>query len=159
MGGDFVLEGKVQRQKLVTPKGVVSCQQWQKIARCLDEFEDIYAAASLKLNIGGDSLKCIDLADEIVKWRAILRMSEYLSEDNFHTVPRSIYDDLLSNDTVNFSEKVRNKREECWSLLEKGSDIVTVNYPLMQVGLGSEIDDLLYTPYNADSEESDSDES
>ena len=41
-GGDFILEGKVQCQKLVAPKG----ETWLTLARCLDNFEDIYLSVS-----------------------------------------------------------------------------------------------------------------
>lgn len=157
-GGDFVLEGKVQRQKLIAPKGIVNCKTWQTLARCLDEFEDIYASASSKLNIGSkDAPKVINLADEIIKWRAILRMSDYLVKPSY-SLPRSIYDEVLSNDMINFSAKVKKKRKECWELLERGESIVTVKYPYMVVVPGCEVDDLLYREGNSDSEDEDEDE-
>ena len=40
-GGDFVLEGKVQWQKLITPKAAVKGETWKMLARCMDEFDDI----------------------------------------------------------------------------------------------------------------------
>ena len=37
-GGDFILEGKVQRQKLIAPKGAIKRETWKTLARCLDNF-------------------------------------------------------------------------------------------------------------------------
>ena len=41
-GGDFILEGKVKRQKLIAPKGPIKSPMWQTLSRCLDTFDLIY---------------------------------------------------------------------------------------------------------------------
>ena len=48
-GGDFLLEQKVQRQKLLAPKGVVEKNVWQRISRSVDTIDKIYANASSDL--------------------------------------------------------------------------------------------------------------
>lgn len=41
-GGDFILEGKVKRQKLIAPKGPIQGKTWQMLSRALDSFDEIY---------------------------------------------------------------------------------------------------------------------
>ena len=64
-GGDFLLEEKVKRQKLIAPKG-------QTISRSLDEFDEIYSASFPCLNVNGaDFAPKKDIAQEIFEWRAV----------------------------------------------------------------------------------------
>ena len=51
--GDFLLEEKVKRQKLIAPTGPITDATWQTISRSLDEFDEIYSASSPCLNLKG----------------------------------------------------------------------------------------------------------
>ena len=50
-GGDFMLEEKVKRQKLLAPKGPITSSTWRTISRSLDEFDEIYSAVSAFLHL------------------------------------------------------------------------------------------------------------
>ena len=89
--------------------------------------------------------KSLDLIDEMIKWHAILRSSEYLVTEYYNPSPKNIYNDILSDDMENFHDKVRGKREECWGLVENGHSIATVKYSLLTVLQGEKIEDLLHT--------------
>ena len=145
-GGNFILEVKVQRQKLIAPKGAIKGETWKTLARYLDNFESMYLSVSSKLNLrDSEAPKSIDLIDEIIKWRTILRSSEYLITENYNPLPKNIFDEILSDNMANFPDIVRGKREECGSLIENEHSIVTVTYPLLSVLQGEEIADLLHT--------------
>ena len=106
-GGDFILEGKVQRQKLIAPKGAIKGETWLTLARCLDNFEDIYLSVSSKLNLhDSEAPKSLDLIDEMNKWCAILRSSEYLVTEYYNPISKNIYNDILFDDMENFPDKV-----------------------------------------------------
>ena len=45
-GGDFVLEGKVKRQKLLAPKGSIKAETWRTLSRALDTFDEVYSNVS-----------------------------------------------------------------------------------------------------------------
>ena len=146
-GGDFLLEQKVKRQKLIAPKGPIKGETWKMLSRCLDEFNAIYTTASSQLNLKDpDSENIIDLVDEISSWRAVLRISNYLNEDNYSEKPKSIYGDILSSDMIDFTAKAESKREAFLKLLENGSDIVSMKYnDFLQVLPDTDIDELLYS--------------
>lgn len=59
-GGDFLLGQKVQRQKLIAPKGVVEKSVWHKVSRSIDKLDKIYSNASSILNLQSET-KTIDL--------------------------------------------------------------------------------------------------
>ena len=40
-GGDFKLENKVKRQKLLAPKGPITSEKWQTVNRALDDFDEV----------------------------------------------------------------------------------------------------------------------
>ena len=50
-GGDFMLEQKIQRQKMLAPKGVVEKHTWQQISRSIDKIDEIHNNASNLMNI------------------------------------------------------------------------------------------------------------
>ena len=39
--GDFILEGKLKKHKVVVPKGPISADTWRKYSRKIDEIEEI----------------------------------------------------------------------------------------------------------------------
>ena len=62
-GGDFVLEGKIKRHKMVA---IVSNEMWKCISRGFDKIEGICKQADFILNIQEDDIyKEIDIYDEI----------------------------------------------------------------------------------------------
>ena len=81
-GGDFCLEEKIKRHKFVAPKGRVSNETWRQVSRGLDKIEVIYTNGMKMLSLDtNDNYRNIDLYEEIISWRAILRGSEMISND------------------------------------------------------------------------------
>ena len=77
--GDFLLEQKVQWQKLIAPKGNVEKSTLQRISRSIDKLDKIYDNASSLLTLGTDTRpRVILLSEEIMEWRAVLRYSKFL---------------------------------------------------------------------------------
>ena len=75
-GGDFCLENKTKRHKMIAPKGKVSNTTWRTISRGLDEIEKIQENAESMLCIDtNDRYKDTNVYNEIVAWRAVLRSS------------------------------------------------------------------------------------
>ena len=50
-GGDFVLEGKIKKQKGIALKGIVNSKTWQKISRSIDKVEHVIDNAKKNLGI------------------------------------------------------------------------------------------------------------
>ena len=66
LGGDFVLEGKTKRLKMIATKGVVSNEMWKCISRGFNKIEGICIQADFVLNIQeNDIYKEIHIYDEI----------------------------------------------------------------------------------------------
>ena len=73
-GGDFILEGKVKRQKLIAPKGPIKSKTWQTISRFFDSFDRVFETLSSRLNLDdGEGYHNLYYANEILSWRAVLR--------------------------------------------------------------------------------------
>ena len=52
--------------------------------------------------------------DEVISWGVLLRSSKYLTENNFSAKPKKMYREFLSNQLVNFTTIVQEKKEGCW---------------------------------------------
>ena len=89
------MKGKVQRQKVIAPRGAIKNETWQTLSRCLDDFDEIYSSVASKLKLRDlDTARAIDLVDEITKWRAMLRSSSYLERENYSDLPKIIYGEV-----------------------------------------------------------------
>ena len=110
--GDFILEGKIKKQKNIAPKGAVTAKTWQKISRSIDRVDDIVENTKSQLGIFDIPLsRNILLKKEISKWRAFLHLSGFLSGE-INTAITNIYNEKLSNDLVDFTNSVSDKRHE-----------------------------------------------
>ena len=110
--GDFTLEGKIKKQKNIAPKGAVTDKTWQKILRSIDRVDDIVENTKSHLGIFDIPLsRNILLTKEISEWRAVLRLSGFLSVEK-NTVITNIYNEKLSNDLVDFTNSISDKRNE-----------------------------------------------
>ena len=91
-GGDFVLEGKVKRQKLLAPKGSIKAETWRTLLRALDTFGEVYSNVSSKFKLRDpDMQQSVNLHIEIISWAAALQLSKYLSSRNYSSVSKNIY--------------------------------------------------------------------
>ena len=142
-GGDFCLEGKIKRHKMVAPKGVISNDMWMRITRGLDKIEGICEQASKNLIIPNeDSYRETGLYDEIVLWRAVLRHSGMLSNDEAMGMVTNIYGEPLCNDLDDFTKKLSDKMALFWDIVGKGGPLANNMYPNLQIkeNLDIEID-------------------
>ena len=78
----------------------------------LDQFDEIYSSVLSNLKLQDDDMiKNINLMDEVISWGVLLRSSKYLTENNFSGKPKKIYREFLSNQLVNFTTIVQEKKE------------------------------------------------
>ena len=73
-GGDFILEGKVQRQKILASKRSDTETMWQNVSCSLDDIINITKSVNDKFHIhdlNGESFK-------VLRWRALLPYTNYL---------------------------------------------------------------------------------
>ena len=96
-GGDFCLEGKIKRHKMVAPKGDVTEDTWCKISRGIDGIEAICDGVSAKLKADQkESYRLHKNYQEIVHWRAVLRSSGIVCNFQEMGVVKNIYGETLS---------------------------------------------------------------
>ena len=78
-GGDFCLENKIKRHKMVAPKGNVSNSTWRTISRGLDKVKKVQEHGEEMLDTRNDDRYTdTELYNEIFSWRAVLRSSGML---------------------------------------------------------------------------------
>ena len=77
--GDFKLEERVKSMKRMAPKSDVRAETWQRIARSHDKVNNVVDHAMDLLNFNGEERsRFVNIGNEVVKWRALLRHSKYL---------------------------------------------------------------------------------
>ncbi|XP_057303732.1 uncharacterized protein LOC130641092 [Hydractinia symbiolongicarpus] len=131
-GGDFLMEQKIKRQKMMAPKGSVDKSTWQRISRCVDAFDRIYENTSNLLDLKDDAgSRNIILGNEIIEWRAFLRHSKFLDNNDSSTV-FNIYGEPISSNFLNLTEKLKQKRLEYWRQHREGVHLQKISYPLLQ---------------------------
>ena len=114
-GGDFVLEEKIKKQKGIAPKGIVNSKTWQKISRSIDKVEHVIDNAKKNLGISNvNSERNILLENEIMEWRAFFRLSSFISNSKCGFI-QNIYGEKLSDDLINLTRNLTNKRKECFT--------------------------------------------
>ena len=87
----------------------------------------------------------VNLQNEIITWRAVLRSLKYLSSPNYGSVPKNICGEFLSEDLNDFVDNVVSKRKKVWNTIEKGKTTITdVKYDFFNVVRGKIMEALLY---------------
>ena len=77
--GDFKLEENVKSLKRIAPKGNVSSETWQKIARSHDKVKSIVDHTMNLLSFNDcERGRNVNIDREIIKWRTLLRHSRHL---------------------------------------------------------------------------------
>ena len=77
--GDFKLEERVKSMKRMAPKGSITAETWQRIARSHDKVNNVVDHAMDLLNFNDEERsRFVNIGNEVVKWRALLHHSKYL---------------------------------------------------------------------------------
>ena len=94
--GDFKLEERVKSMKRMAPKGSITAETWQRIARSHDKVNNVVDHAMDLLNFNDEERsRFVNIGNEVVKWRALLRHSKYLRSN---TVVKHLFrSQLLQN--------------------------------------------------------------
>ena len=128
-GGDFCLENKIKRHKLIAPKGRISNDTWFTISRGLDAIEKVYENGAKLLEIEEeDQYRDTDLYNEIVSWRAVLRSSCMLYGKAEENVTKNIYGEPLHTELDDITFKTEEKMEHYWSLAGAGTPLQNIRY-------------------------------
>ena len=152
-GGDFVLEEKIKKQKGIAPKGIVNSKTWQKISRSIDKVEHVIDNAKKNLGISNvNSERNILLENEIMEWRAFLRLSSFISNSKCGFI-QNIYGEKLSDDLINLTRNLTNKRKEYFTAA-LNIPLENINYENLHVFSPDDTDDLLYQISNDSDDES-----
>ena len=93
----------------------------------------------------------IDLYHEIVKWRAVLRSSQLLENPNEDSI-KNIYNEPLSDDMDNLTEKLNGNMNYFWNEVASGKPIEKVKLNVFKVFPDIELNDLLYSEGSSDNE-------
>ena len=133
-GGDFCLEGKIKRLKMVAPKVRISNELWRRIARGLDDIGEICERTNRNLDISEqDEYRDVDLYDEIVSWRAVIRCSEMLSHHHKDDAILNIYKEPLSEDVDGFTLNVLDKMQIYADMQAEGQEVNKNSYDYLKV--------------------------
>ena len=133
-GGDFCLENKIKRLKMLSPKGTISNSMWKSLCRGLDQIGQVYENAA-KILVIDDSEKHreIDLYDEIVSWRAVLRSSEMLQCRVEEGVVKNIYGEVLSNELDDLTLLLENKINLYWQQAKDGVPLENIKTEVISI--------------------------
>ena len=108
-GADFILEEKVKSQKSIAPKGIVSAKVWQRISRSVDKLENLDKKTKWLLNLNREiTSRNMLLENETIQWRALLRLSNYISGNESNRLT-NIYGEPLHEDMRNLSGNAKKK--------------------------------------------------
>ena len=126
-GGDFSLENKIKRHKMVAPKGNVTNDMWKRVTRSIDSIENICKTTNRNLGFSEDDhYKDVNLHEEIVHWRAVLRKSEIISSQDSVGFITNIYKEPLNSKLESLTEVLTEKMHSTW---QSGSQLRTTVFP------------------------------
>ena len=153
-GGDFKLENQIKRIKSLAPKRQISEEVWKKVIRCST---DVSAAIEhgrrlLGLNSKGVSRKT-SIEHEIVKFRACLRYTEYLTRES--RVVQNTKGEKLNDSLITLTETLKDKRLLYWENVLKGIPLQSIRYENLETLNDGGDEELVCYGYSSDDSESD----
>ena len=144
-GADFILENKVKRQKMLASKGIDSEKMWHQVSRSLDDIIKINTSANRKLRIREvDGNRHVDLSSEILRWRALLRHTNYLLKHNGSSNAYSLCGDVLSSDMIDICQNVGDHMGTYYQLMKEEDFVPGGFIPSLNVIPKTELNDLSY---------------
>ena len=128
---------------MLRSKGIDSQKMWRQVSRSLDIIK-INASANQKLKIHEvDGDQHVDLSSEILRWRALLRHTNYLLKHNERKNAYSLCGDVLSPDMIDICQNVPDHMGTYYQLMKEG--FVTHGFiPSLNIIPKRELNDLLY---------------
>ena len=146
-GGDFVLEGKVKRQKMLASKGVDTYRMWRTASRGLHSIIEVTAAANDKLgyhDIDGD--RNVNLSYEILRFRALLRHTKYLTKHAGQQNAYSMYGEPLSIDVLDLGKDCEKNMETYFKQMLSDGAVKRNNEQMLPLHVlpDDPMDDLLF---------------
>lgn len=140
-GGDFCLENTIKKHKMVAPKGVVSNGTWRKISRGLDKIDAVLENASKILETGDKSeYKDADVYNEIIRWRAVLRSSDMLTNKEEEGVIKNIFSEPIPFELDDITVTVEEKMKEYWTEAASGTPLQNIRHQRLLVQYDSDED-------------------
>jgi hypothetical protein len=157
--GDFKLEERVKTMKKLSPKGKMDEKMWQRVARGMDDVDQVIQHGQSLLHMDNqDGIRITSIENEVVKWRAVLRNSEYLRQTRSDRV-YTMQGKPLGPEFNDFMAAVESKRENYFAqALEK--NLENIRYENLKVSIDENLndDDDEISPYNSEcSDEEDDD--
>ena len=144
-GADFILENKVKHQKMLASKGISSEKMWWQVSQSLVDIIKINTSANQKLRIHEvDGDQHVDLSSEILRWRALLRYTNYLLKHKESTNGYSLCGDVLSSDMIDICQNVHDHMGTYYQLMKKEGFVTRGFIPSLNVIPKKELNDLLY---------------
>ena len=146
-GGDFLLEQRVKRMKMIAPKGAMSTEMWERVARNVDPVGAIVKNGMSLLNVRENdqySIRFTPIQKELVKWMAQLRYTGYLHTQSDFVL--DIHNNLLNSELNDFTANMSRYRNKYFEIaLEK--DLENIRYPSMNVKSNDIMEEI--QPYQA----------
>ena len=139
-GGDFKLENQIKKIKALAPKGKKDEEMWRRTIRGTPAVAKVveYGKQLLKMQDEQASRK-VRIEPEVVKWRAHLRYSNYLSVESDHVL--SMSGARLSDSLTDFSHSLKCSRLHFWKMVQEGTPLQSIRYPNVRVQADSDDED------------------
>ena len=130
---------------MLASKGIDSEKMQRQVSRSLDDIVKINASANQKLRIHEvDGDRHVDLSSEILRWRALLRYTNYLLKHNESTNAYSLCGDVLSSDMIDICQNVRDHMGTYYQLMKEEGFVTRGFIPSLNVTPKRKLNDLLY---------------
>ena len=122
-GGDFILEGKIKRQKMLATKGSDDQNIRRRVSRCLNDYLNIKITGNINTSLNiheTDGVRKIDLSKEIIAWRLHIRESKYLKLYKGEESVYSITGKELSQSLIELPTQLKHCMHSYWQMIEGG---------------------------------------
>ena len=119
---------------MVAPRGSISNNVWRYISRSTDQIEGICEHTNDILGVSQEeSYQNIDLHNEIVSFCAILRQVNLFSDKQSCDVIKNLYGEILLPDLDGLSEKLLDKMDMVFIIVEEGKEIQKIIYNYFKI--------------------------
>ena len=154
-GGDFMLEQRVKRLKMLSPKGSMSTEMWERVSRNVDSVGEIVKTGTRLLKMEENdqyAIRFTSIEKELIKWMAHLRSFEYLYTESEFVV--DIYGNPLNTELNGFIRNMEQYRQQYFQMALE-TELENIRYPNMTVTSNDIMEEILpyQVWYSSDEEE------